>query len=137
MSTRAEVEAALQKAEARWHAASNDLALAQAERTKANAKWDQLIADRRKTVTDRRKSGAVWNGPFSDRRIAAADRRMLDDGIAALAKKVTDQHGTYLARSKADADCAAAKARLDAASTERDRAVAALDALDRADRATE
>ena len=118
MSTRAELEAALQKAEADWRAASYDLDMAQAERTKANANWDQLITDRRKTVTDRRKSGAVRNGPFPDRRIATTDRRKRNNGIAALAKTVTDQHGTYLARSKAEADYAAAKARLDTASAE-------------------
>jgi hypothetical protein len=131
MSTRTELEASLQKAEAAWRAASHDLEAAQAELGRASGSWDQLIADRRKVKTDRRKSNAVWNGPGPDRRVATVDRRQRDDGIAALSKAVADQHSTYLARSKAESDCAAAKARLDRASAERSKAIAALDALGR------
>jgi hypothetical protein len=132
MSTRAELRIALQKAEAAWRGANHELDIAQAELTKANAIWDQLLVDRRKAVTDRRKPGTIWNGPFPDRRIAATDRRQRDGGVAALAKKVADQHGTYIERSKAETGSAAAKTKLDIASAARNKLIAALDALDRA-----
>jgi hypothetical protein len=131
MTTRAELEAAVARAEAKWRAARHDLDLAQAELAKASAVWDQSIADRRKASTDRRKPGTVWNGAFPDRRIATTGRRMRDTDIAAFSKKVSDQHRTYLDLSKARADFAAAKARADTASLERDQAIAALGALDR------
>lgn len=132
MSTRTELEAALQNAEAELRAASHELDMAESELTRAKAGWDQLIADRRTRVTDRRKPGTVWNGSFPDLRIANTDRRMRDDGVAAFAQKVADQHAIYLARSKAEAGCAAAEARLSAAIARRDMASGALDALNRA-----
>lgn len=119
-------------AEAVWRAANHDLDMVQVELTKASASWDQLIVNRRKAVADRRKPDTVWNGPFPDRRVAITDRRKRDDGIAALSKAVADQHAVYLDRSKAEADWASAKAKLDAASVARDKAIAALDAFDRA-----
>jgi multidrug resistance efflux pump len=132
MSARAELEAALRNAEAELRAASHELDMAESELTRTNANWNQLIADRRRSVTDRRKAGTAWSGPFPDRRIATSDRRMRDDGVAALAQKVADQHEIYLARSKAEAGCVAAKARLSAAIARRELAIGALDALNRA-----
>ena len=73
---------------------------------------------------------------FPDLRIASTDRRMRDDGAAAFAQKVADQHEIYLARSKAEAGCAAAKARLSAAIARRDMAIGALDALNHAQNKT-
>lgn len=129
MSTRAELEAALQDAESELRAASHELNLAESQLTRTNANRDQSIADRRKGVTDRRKPGTVWNGPFPERRIASTDRRMREDGVAAFAQKVADQHEIYLARSKAEVGCAAARARLSAVIARRDMAIGALDAL--------
>ena len=137
MTTRAELEAALEKAEIERCTAHQDLETTRAGRTKADADWDRIITDRRGAVADRRKGGTLRNRAFPGRRVAAADRRNLDSGIGALSKAVAHQHQVYLARSKAEADCAAAEARLNAATAERDRALAALDGLRRPDQTIE
>ena len=133
MTTRAELGAALEKAEIERCTAHHDLETTRADRTKADADWERIITERRGAVADRRKGGALRNGAFPGRRVAATDRRNLDSGIGALSKAVAHQHQVYLARSKAEADCAAAEARLNAATAERDRALAALDAIKRSD----
>jgi len=68
MRTRAELEAALAKAEADWRRASERLDQRQAERGEANEEWSRLSADRRGGGGDRR-SGT------GDRRKSEADRR--------------------------------------------------------------
>lgn len=136
MTTRAETEAALARAEADWRRTNDDLVKAQAKLAKANAGWDKVVADRRKGDTDRRKASGVWDHRFPDRRKADSDRRIPETDLAVLSQAVTERHGAYIFRSKAKADCAAAEARLNTASAERDKAIAALGALNRTRRST-
>jgi len=100
--------------------------------TKANSDWDWIVADRRKAGTDRRKAGAVWDQRFPDRRKADSERRIPEADITALAKAVADRHEAYLEQSNAEADWTAAIVRLNMATAERDKAIAAVDALNRA-----
>jgi len=54
MTPRAELEAAVAKAEADWRRAGEDLNRAEAARAKAHADWDKEAADRRRADSDRR-----------------------------------------------------------------------------------
>lgn len=136
MSARFELEADLAKAEADWLRAKADLDRAQANLAKANADWDWIGTDRRKAGTDRRKSSAVWDQRFPDRRELGADRRSPGTDIAAFSKMVADQHDAYLRRSKPEDDLANAEASLNATTAVRNKAIAALDALNRTRRNT-
>jgi hypothetical protein len=115
MSTRAELEAALAKAESDWRRAGENLDRKQAERARANDEWAKADADRRRAATERRKAGSVWNPPGIDRRMTDSDRRR--------AGAVRDQ-------ANAEWDQALAARR--EARAVWDQARAALDALDRA-----
>ncbi len=134
MSKRVELEAARARAEADWRSANNHLVESRAKLAEANAGWDKVVADRRKTDTDRRKSDTAWARTFPDRRMAGAERRISAADIAAFSQVVTQRHGAYVYRSKAEADCAAAQASMNAASAERDKVIAALDVLNGAQR---
>lgn len=134
MSTRVELEAARARTEADWRRANDDLVKARAKLAEANAGWDKVVADRRQADTDRRRSDTVWDRTFPDRRKAGSERRISAADIAAFSQTVTERHGAYVYRSKAEADCAAAQARLNAASAQRDKIITALDALNRVQR---
>ena len=127
MSTRAELEAALAKAEDDWRRANDDMEQAQAGRAKANADWNKVDADRRKAVADRRKPGSTWDKSFPDRRHADADRRSRDADVVAFSKAVADRHQAYIALSQAEANWAKAERKLKTAIEARNRAIAALD----------
>lgn len=129
MIKRAELEAVLAEAEIGWRRAMDELELARAHRDNANARWDSVVNERRKADADRRKSGAAWNQAALDRRNPDAVRRRADAGLVALSKEVADRDKAYTERSKAEADCADAQARLNTATAERKRAIAALDGL--------
>src|ERR1039458_10345500 len=112
MSTRDELEAARARTDADWRRTNDDLDKAQAKLAKANAGWDKIVANRRKTDTDRRKRDTAWDRKFPDRRKAGSDRRILATDIAALSQTVTERHGAYVYRSKAEANCTAALQRM-------------------------
>ena len=134
MTKRAELEAARAKAEADWGRANEELEHARAGLIKTNADWDKVVNDRRRADTDRRKAGAVWDRLFPDRRQANADRRNTEADAVALSRAVADRNDAYTKRSNAEIEWAEAEARLNAATAKRGEAIAALDALDRAQR---
>jgi hypothetical protein len=107
MTTRAELEAALAKAEADWRRASDELDGAQEVRAKANADWDQQVAERR--TEDRRKTVTIWD-KFAERRKAVADRRNAHTARDQ-ANAAWDQ--AHAARSQARAAWEQARAALD------------------------
>ena len=129
MSTRAEREATLAKAEADWRLASNHFDEAQGVRDKANAAWNKVIIDWRKASPNRRKAGKAWDRIVPDRRIVESDRRAAEADFIAFSKRMADQHDAYLAWSEAEAEWVAARARLKSAAEARDKAIAALGGL--------
>lgn len=140
MSTRAELEAALAKAQADWRQANDELDKAQADRAKANAVWDSLITgqrkdelDQRRADADRRKADEVLDRLIPDQRSADADRRNSESAFAAFSRIVAARHQAYLERSHAESVWAAAAATLITAIAERKSAIAALDELNRAE----
>jgi chromosome segregation ATPase len=137
MSTRADRKETLAKAEANWRRANDNVAKTQEERAKASAAWDKVVVDWRKAGTSRRKADTAWDRMVPDRRKTESDRRTAEADFIAFSKRVADQHGAYLAWSKAETEGAAAQARLKSAAAERDEAIAALDGLNCADRKTQ
>ena len=115
MSTRAELEAALVKAEADWRRASEQLDKTQAERTRANEAWVLAHGERRDGGSDRRGAGVGVRKAFAERRKAVADRRSAD-----------------AARDQANADWDQALAARRDARAIYDRARLALEELERA-----
>lgn len=128
-STRAELEIALARAETEWRRSNDDLDKAKAKLAGANAGWDMIATDRRSTATDRRKAITAWDRTFADRRTADSDRRIPEADITALSQAVAARHKAYLDLSNAEAGRGVAEARLNAATSERDKAAAALEAL--------
>src|SRR5487761_2409838 len=110
MSIRADLETAVAKVENDWRRANEDLDKARAARANVDLDWDKVGAGRRRRGADRRAPGGE---------------------ILALCKAVADRHVAYTNRSKAEAVCATAAARLQAVAAERDKAIAALEALNR------
>ena len=137
MSTRADREETLAKAEADWRRANDNVAKAQEERAKASAAWSEVVVDWRKAGTSRRNTDAASDRMVPDRRKTESDRRIAEVDFIAFSKRLADQHDAYLGWSKAETEWAAAKARLKSAAAERDEAIAALDGLNRADRKTQ
>lgn len=140
MNTRAELEAALAKAQADWRWANDELDKAQTDRAKANAAWDEFVtgrhavdADQRKIDADRRKTDEVLDKLLPDQRVADADRRTANAEIAAFTRLVADRHKAYLERSHAESAWATAAATLITAIAERKNAIAALDELNRSE----
>ena len=133
MSTRADREATLAKAEAGWLWAKDNFDKAQAERAKATAAWNKVVIDWRKASINRRKAATAWDRIVPDRRITESDRRTAEADFIAFSKRVAEQHDAYLVWSKTEAEWAAAKARLESAAAERDEAIAALRGLSFAD----
>src|SRR5487761_2205937 len=121
-STRAELEIALARAETEWRRANDDLDKAKAKLAGANAGWDMIATDRRKVIT-------AWDRTFADRRTADSDRRIPEADITALSQAVAARHKAYLDLSNAETGRGAAEARLNAATSERDKATAALEEL--------
>ena len=132
MNTRAELEATLEKAEAEWHRASDELDDARAEEARAHACWDKVVADRRMADTDRRNPGAVWDNRFPDRRKPDSDRRDPRAELRALSKAVADRHRAYADLVDAEDRLARAELRRNSASAERNRVIVALAELDAA-----
>lgn len=131
MNTRAELEAALARAEADWRRARDDMDKARAALASANTGWDKVVSDRRQAPVERRKANTNWEATFTDRRKSLSDRRIPVADINALSKAVTDQHKAYLERSQAEADLTDAASNLKAASDARDKTIAALNQLKR------
>ncbi|MBE0614347.1 MAG: hypothetical protein IH604_11820 [Burkholderiales bacterium] len=131
MSTRAELEAVLAKAETAWQKANDALRVARAVELKANAEWVRVAGDRRKSGNDRRKSTAVWHNAFPDRRKANTERRISESDIAVLSRLVTERNVAYTDRGKAVEERVQAEARLKTASAERDRVIAELEKMKR------
>ncbi len=131
MSIRADLEAAIAKAEDDWRRAHEDLDRARAARAKVDLDWDKVGAGRRRRCASRRNAGMGWDQSFPDRRNPDAERRAPGGEILALCKAVADRHEAYTNRSKAEAGCATAEARLQAVTAERNKAIAALEALNR------
>lgn len=132
MSTRAELDAALAKAEAGWRNANDELEEVQSARARATANWDNVVkfqhrqeVDRRRTGPDRRRADASGR-VFPDQRNAGYDRRREKADFIAFSKVVADRHEAYLARNNAETAWAAAVANLHSAIVEREKAVAAL-----------
>ena len=132
MSTYSDLETALATAEAAWRRAREGMDEARTNWTEADDAWNKLLSDRRKPGIDRRKSRTTWNQAFPDRRKAGNDRRIPEADIDALSKLVSERHNAYLRRSKAEAELASAGIELDATTARRDKAVAALSNLKRA-----
>lgn len=131
MSIRADLETAVAKVENDWRRANEDLDKARAARANVDLDWDKVGAGRRRRGANRRNAGMGWDQAFPDRRNPDADRRAPGGEILALCKAVADRHVAYTNRSKAEAVCATAAARLQAVAAERDKAIAALEALNR------
>lgn len=139
MSTRAETEAAAANAEANWRKASDALDKAQVDRAMAIAAWDHVVSvqhkqevDRRKADEDRRRADATWSRVFPEKRNTDNDRREASVDFVTFSKSVAERHQAYVARKTAEAAWAAAATSLLAAISERDKAVTALDNLNRA-----
>ncbi len=129
MSTRTDREEALAKAETDWRRANDNVAKTQEKRARASAAWDKVIVDWRKSGAGRRKVDTAWDRTVPDRRKLESDRRTAEADFIAFSKRVADQHGAYLAWSKAETEWAAAKARLKSAGAARDDAIAAMGGL--------
>ena len=130
MATRAELEAALERAEADWRKAVEELGKAQASQAKASADWDKVVSERRKADTDRRKPGAVFNNAFPERRKPDTDRRSASAEVEALSRAVAERHKSYVDRNAAEEAWAAAQAKLKSAAAKRNAAIMALKELD-------
>ncbi len=129
MTTRAILEAALAQAQGDWRRAKDELDQAHARRARTKAEWDNVVSDRRKAESDRRKSDTVWDNTIPDRRKADADRRI---ALVALSKSVADRHRAYTELNDAEVDWVDAGAKLIVATAERDKAISALEVLNRA-----
>jgi hypothetical protein len=141
MLTRAELEAALAKAEADIREARDDLDRALPELAKANADWEKVADHRRKAGADRRKEGSMWDHAVADRRKVDADRRDsepdrdgADASLAVLIKVVAERDRAFKARMQAAADCADAEARRNVAVARRGQAAVALHRLNSEDK---
>ena len=131
MSIRADLEAAVAKAEDDWRRANEDLDKARSVRAKVDLDWDKVGTGRRRRGANRRNASMSWDQAFPDRRNPDADRRAPGGEILALCKAVADRHEAYTNRSKAEAGCATAEARLQAVTAGRDKAIVALETLNR------